>query len=112
MITLLLITLFLAAAVVSTGIAVIAWLRRAEAAGFGAMAFLNGGVALWSGTDALSMISRDARVVEAVLAFSFVGVCAVVAGWHVISFALADRTWHTTRWIAGVLLIEPMLCVA
>ncbi|MDQ0367914.1 histidine kinase N-terminal 7TM domain-containing diguanylate cyclase [Catenuloplanes indicus] len=111
MITVVLCVLFLAAAVVSTGIAVVAWRRRRTAAGFGATAFLNTGLAGWASTDAIEMTLRDGRLFHATATISFVFVCTVVVGWLVMSYALADRTWHPSRRFIALISIEPALCV-
>jgi diguanylate cyclase (GGDEF)-like protein/PAS domain S-box-containing protein len=104
--------LFLAAAATSTGIALVAWRRRAVASGFGAIAFLNAGLAGWSVLDAAELTIRDARLLDLVMGISFVFVCAVVVGWLLLSYALADRVWHPSRRLIALLSIEPALCVA
>ncbi|GAB7041492.1 MULTISPECIES: histidine kinase N-terminal 7TM domain-containing diguanylate cyclase [Catenuloplanes] len=111
MVTVVLCVLFLAASVVSTGIAVVAWRRRRHAAGFGATAFLNVGLAGWSATDAAEMLVRDAGLLQLTNTVSFVFVCTVVAGWLVLSHALADRAWHPSRRFVVLFAIEPVLCV-
>ncbi|MDP9798361.1 diguanylate cyclase (GGDEF)-like protein [Catenuloplanes nepalensis] len=111
MITIVLCVLFLAASVVSTAIAAVSWRRRSRAAGFGATAFLNVGLAGWSATDAAEMLVRDPGLLQLTTTVSFVFVCAVVVGWLVLSYALADRAWHPTRRFVVLLAIEPVLCV-
>lgn len=111
LITVVLCVLFLAAAVVSAGIAAVAWRRRRTAAGFGATAFLNVGLAGWSLTDSIEMAIRDVRLFQVTATVSFVFVCVVVVGWLGLSFAFADRTWHPTRRFVTWIAIEPVLCV-
>ncbi|MFI5840915.1 diguanylate cyclase [Catenuloplanes sp. NPDC051500] len=111
MITTVLCVLFLAAAATSSGIALVAWRRRAVASGFGAIAFLNAGLAGWSALDAAELTVRDARLLESVMAISFVFVCAVVVGWLMLSYALTDRIWHPSRRLIALLSIEPALCL-
>ncbi|WP_033343477.1 diguanylate cyclase [Catenuloplanes japonicus] len=111
MVTTVLCVLFLAAAAVSAGIALVAWRRRTDASGFGAIAFLNAGLAGWSALDAAELAVRDPRPLEIIMAVSFVFVCAVVVGWLLLSYALADRVWHPSRRLILLLSIEPALCV-
>ncbi|MDR7280190.1 diguanylate cyclase (GGDEF)-like protein [Catenuloplanes atrovinosus] len=112
MITAVLCVLFLAAAVVSAGIAAVAWRRRREATGFAATAFLNLGLAGWSLVDSIELTVHDVRLFQVTIATSFAFVCVVVVGWLGLSYALADRAWHPTRRFVSLLAIEPALCLA
>ncbi|WP_436536098.1 diguanylate cyclase [Actinoplanes sp. HUAS TT8] len=102
--------IFAAAIVISSAVAVSAWRRRSEAAGYAPIAFMASGAAWWSAMSMAGLFMHDTTAALWTISLAYAGVFALVAGWWAAARALADRFWRLRPQAAVLLAAEPLLC--
>lgn len=103
--------LFTSATVVAVGTAVLAWRRRDRTPAATALAVAMGGVAVWSGADAVlhGFGSELVRRLYPPVLLAAVGL--VVVAMYVLARTVADPSWRLAPRAAALLVVEPVLLV-
>ncbi|MFC6567005.1 diguanylate cyclase [Actinoplanes utahensis] len=101
---------FATAGAVSVAVAVSAWRRRDEAAGYRPIALVAAGAAWWSAMSMLNLFVREPTGAAWAMSLAYAGVFTLVAGWWAAARAFADRFWTLRPRAAVLLAVEPVLC--
>jgi PAS domain S-box-containing protein len=102
--------LSLAAAAVTSGVAVLAWRRRDEP-GARYFTFMMAGVALWAGAYAVGLVTFDPALRRAVEVPIEVGKAIVAPAWLLFAMDHTGRGERITRPLLAALLVVPVVTI-